>query len=271
MPRNQAETPRQGLPSFGEIVGDIPRVFRASFTARFAILGLIGVLAYLFIGQIVRPGFTDYWWYQVFQTTITLAIVVFFNAAFADEGGMSIMTHIVVISATLADTIGTAGGVYHSWGPYDKIVHFASGAAFAAGTYQALNFMQRRGTLNWSALKRGAVCFAGSVIVTGFIWETYEYLSDVLFKSGRVQSRNDTIGDLIADSVGALLAVGIIFQYERKREREEQGAMDSAATAISYSPNLALGEPDRLPLHPVRGSADRDFVLTRSSQSSSDD
>lgn len=234
-------------------------------------LGLIGILIYLFIGQLVRPGFTDYWWYQVFQTTITLAIVAFFNAAFADEGGMSILTHIVVIGATLADTIGTAGGVYHSWGPYDKLVHFASGAAFAAGTYQALNFMQRRGTLDWSAFKRGAACFAGSVFVTGVLWETYEYLSDAIFKSGRVQSRADTVGDLVADTLGALVAVGIIFQYERKRERAEQRATESSAATVASSPNLALAEPDRTPVQPVFVRADRDYVLTSSSQPSSDD
>ncbi|MCC6704681.1 MAG: hypothetical protein IT334_07370 [Thermomicrobiales bacterium] len=264
MPPHQRGMANLGLPSAREIVRDVPYVLRESFTARFAVLGLTGVLVYLIIGQIVRPGFTDYWWYQIFQTSATLLIVLFFNAAFASEGGMAIQTHIVVIGATLADTIGTAFGFYHSWGPYDKVVHFASGAAFAAGTYQALNYLSRRGILEWGALKRAGGSFAASLFVTGFVWETYEYMGDAVFNSGRVQSRGDTVGDLIADTLGAAVAVGLVYQYERRHQREMDEQAAEAATPALAEPGRALIDPTFKP------PPDRDYAMSRSHASMDD-
>jgi uncharacterized membrane protein YjdF len=204
----------------------------------------------------INPGFTDYWWYQVFQTSMTLVIVVLLNAAFADEGGMAFQTHVVVVGATLADTIGTAGHLYDRWEPYDKLVHFASGAAFAAGTYQALNLLHRRGALSWSAARRGFIAVVTSFLTVGIVWELYEYLSDAVFNSGRVQSRGDTYGDLVADTLGALVAVAVIFQYERRYEQP--------AIAAAEQPRVhALPEPDEALLQHSLTGRDREYVLQR--------
>lgn len=257
MPPIQRRIERSGLPTFREILRDIPYVIRVSPTARFAAMGLSGVLAYLFIGQLIRPGFTDYWWYQLFQTSATLLVVLIFNAAFADEGGMAIQTHVVIVGATLADTLGTAGGLYHSWGPYDKLVHFASGAALAALLYQSFNFLHRRGVLAWSAIRRGAIAAAGSFLITGILWELYEYVSDAVFKSGRVQSRGDTFGDLAADALGALVAVGIIYHYEWRYE----GRQEDEAKARSEEPVAALPMSDQMPVTPSLNGHEREYAL----------
>lgn len=253
MPQRQRRTQSAALPTFGDVLRDIPYVFRASTTARFAMCGLMGVLVYLFVGRLIDPGFTDYWWYQVFQTSLTLVIVALLNAAFADEGGMAIQTHVVVVGATLADTIGTAGHLYDRWGPYDKLVHFASGAAFAAGAYQALNFLHRRGALDWSIARRGLIAAATSILTVGVIWELYEYLSDVVFSSGRVQSRADTFGDLIADTLGALLAVAVIYHYEWQYEQSPQAVPDGVV--------LQLGEPEPSVFRSPLAQRERDYAL----------
>jgi hypothetical protein len=264
MPPHQQSMATQGLPSAGEIIRDIPVVLRESFTARFAALGLSSVILTLILAQMISPGYTKYWWYQLAQTTATLVIVLVFNAAFASEGGMAIQTHIVVIAATLADTIGTTFGFYQTWEPYDKIVHFTSGAAFAAGVFQALNFLSRRGVLSWSAVRRGLASFSASVLVCGFIWETYEYMGDAVFNSGRVQSRGDTVGDLIADTAGALVAVAVIFEYERRLYRKQQ-------KHAAQSHFAALPEPDPTPLHPAFSkSSERDYVMSRGHASMDD-
>ena len=263
MPPHQRGMARLGLPSAREIVRDIPYVLRESFTARFAVFGLSAVLVCLIVGQIVSPGFTDFWWYQVVQTFATLVIVLFFNAAFASEGGMAIQTHILVVGATLADTIGNAFDFYHSWEPYDKVVHFTSGAALAAGTFQALNFLSRRGILNWSAGKRALAGFATSLFVTGLVWETYEYMGDAVFNSGRVQSRGDTAGDLIADTLGAFFAVAIVYQHERRLQRESYQRSQDAEIS-------ALPAPDRRPVNDGFQAPERKYALTRT-RSSMDD
>jgi hypothetical protein len=265
MPQLQRRKRAPGLPTFGDVLRDIPYVFRASTTARFAICGLLGVLVYLFVGRMIEPNFTDYWWYQVFQTSITLVIVVLLNAAFADEGGMAIQTHVVVVGATLADTIGTAGHLYDKWAPYDKLVHFASGAAFAAGAYQALNLLHRRGVLSLTIARRGLIAASTSILIAGVAWESYEYLSDALFKSGRVQSPVDTFGDLIADTLGAFLAVAVIYHYEWLYKRSVESGQEQAR------PSLALAEPDPQLLRPSLAHHERDYVLRHLPGRSMDD
>ncbi len=255
MPQRHRRARTAEMPTFGDVLRDIPYVFRVSTTARFAICGLSGVLAYLLIGRMIEPNFTDYWWYQFFQTSATLIIVVLLNAAFADEGGMAIQTHVVVVGATLADTLGTAGHLYDRWGPYDKLVHFASGAAFAAAAYQALNFLHRRGVLDWSIVRRALIAAVTSMMIVGFAWEFYEYASDAIFQSGRVQSRADTIGDLIADTAGALVAVAVIYHYEWRYER----SLEVGRALIE--PELALPEPEPQFLRSSLVQHERDYAL----------
>jgi len=196
------------------IFWNIPVVLRTSRAARYTTLGLGGVLIYLLIGQIVDPGFTNYWWYQLFQTAATLAIVLSLDALFVEEGGMAWQTHLLVVGATLADTLGTAGHLYEKIVPYDKFVHFAGGAALAAGAFQSLTFLDRRGVMSMSPIKRAIVSAMISFLIAGMIWETYEYLSDVVFGSGRVHGWSDTVGDLIADTFGAITAVTIMVRHE---------------------------------------------------------
>lgn len=232
-----------------DFVDDVRSVLRVNEAARWATVGLGGVIVYLFIGRFLDPGFTDYWWYQLFQTSLTLGIVLFLNGMFAEEGGMAWQTHAIVVGATLADTLGTAGHMYERWGPYDKVVHFSSGAAFAAGIYQALAFLRNRGVIAWEPFKRGLVAIAVSFVVIGFCWESYEYLSDVVFGSGRVHGWGDTIGDLIADTSGAILAIGFIRWHERQQHHE-------IASNLPYQRHMS-GDQELL-LHPVQGGGGMD-------------
>jgi len=201
------------------VYGNIPVVLRTSRAARYTAMGLGGVLIYLLIGQMIDPGFTNYWWYQLFQTSATLAVVLSLDALFVEEGGMAWQTHLLVVGATLADTLGTAGHLYEKVVPYDKFVHFAGGAALAAGAFQSLTFLDRRGVKAMSPIKRAFASAVISMLIAGVIWETYEFMSDVVFGSGRVHGWGDTIGDLIADTLGAITAVTIMVRHESANPR----------------------------------------------------
>ena len=208
------------LASLGTTVGQIPDAIRTSRTTRYSFYLLSGVLAYLLIGQAVDPGFTHYWWYQLVQTSATQLVVLLLDAAFANEGGMAWQTHAIVIVATLADTLGTAGHMYARWGPYDKVVHFSSGAAFAAASYQTLWFLKQRGEHSLSNRAIVVISIGISLGFAGVLWETYEYLGDQLFASGRQYGWSDTIGDCIADFCGAVTAVLIMsIAASRRRNR----------------------------------------------------
>ncbi len=207
---NETPTESHGLSGMRQILSDVPTVLQTSRTTRLSAIALASVLTYLLVGQAVSPGFTDYWWYQLFQTGVTLVAVLIFDAVFEEEGGMSWQTHVLIVGATLADTLGTAGHLYSRWGPYDKVVHFASGAAVAALAYQALRYVEGRGKLPSSPHQRAMTSVMVSFLLAGLIWELYEYLTDFVFTSGRVYGWSDTIGDVIAVAAGGIVAVSIL-------------------------------------------------------------
>jgi uncharacterized membrane protein YjdF len=190
-----------------------------SAKVRRSALGLFAVLAYLMIGQAVEPGFTKYWWYQLAQTTVTLVVLLVLETVFAREGGLAWQTHAIVLVTTYADVLGTAGGLYDAFEPYDKIVHFWSGAAFAAGVYEVLRLLDQRGVVAMPPLWRTLLAVTVSFAIAGVAWELYEFLSDAVFESGRVQSRWDTIHDLVCDASGGVAAVSVLVAREAVRER----------------------------------------------------
>jgi uncharacterized membrane protein YjdF len=192
-------------------------VLVASAKARRSALALFAVLAYLLIGRGSDPGFTHYWWYQLFQTSATLVVVLTLETIFAAQGGIAWQTHVIVVITTYADVIGTAEHLYDAFGPYDKIVHFWSGAAFAAGMYEVLRLLDCRGTLVITPRQRVLVAVWVSFAIAGVAWELYEHLSDTLFHSGRVQSRWDTTHDLVSDACGAVAAVAVLRVRELAR------------------------------------------------------
>jgi hypothetical protein len=188
-----------------------------SSKARRTALGLFALLAYLLIGRINDPGFNEYWWYQFGQTTAILVVVVTLETLFADEGGLAWQTHGIVLITTYADVAGTANGFYDRFGPYDKIVHFSSGAAFAASSYEVLRLLDHRGAISYPAIRRAMIALAVSFTIAGITWEIYEQLSDNVFNSGRVQSRVDTIVDLLTDLCGGIAAVVVLHRREANR------------------------------------------------------
>jgi hypothetical protein len=188
-----------------------------SAKARRTALGLFAVIAYLLVGRIIDPGFTEYWWYQFGQTCAILIVVLSLETLFANEGGLAWQTHGIVLMTAYADVSGTTSGFYDRFGPYDKIVHFWSGAAFAASTYEVLRLLAQRGTISLPPVSRALIALAISFAIAGVAWEIYEQLSDSVFNSGRVQSRIDTIVDLITDFCGGLAAVLVLQRRELAR------------------------------------------------------
>jgi uncharacterized membrane protein YjdF len=213
----RAEPPRGT--AFGRAARNVATTLDASTKARCSALALFAVLAYLAIGRLVRPGFTDYWWYQLIQTSATLAVLLSLETFFARQGGLAWQTHLIIGVTTYADVLGTAGDLYDTFGPYDKIVHFWSGAAFAAVAYEVLRFLERRGRITSPPQARAFLAVIASFAIAGLAWEMYEYSSDAVFNSGRVQSRLDTTHDLMSNACGALLAVLVLGAREAARAR----------------------------------------------------
>ncbi|HEY8446302.1 MAG TPA: hypothetical protein VIL01_04275 [Thermomicrobiales bacterium] len=185
-----------------------------SAKGRRSALGLFAVLVYLIFGQIFAPGFTHYWGFHLAQTLAILATVLALETLLLPEGGLSWPTHLLTVVVTAADTLGTAGDLYHSFDLYDKIIHFSSGATVAAISYDILTAMHRRQRLSLGSGVRLALAVAASFILAGLGWEAYEHYGDVIFSTDRVQSRVDTIHDLISNVCGSILAASVLWVRE---------------------------------------------------------
>jgi hypothetical protein len=102
---------------------------------------------------------------------------------------------------------GEALGLYDAWKPYDNVVHFVVPMLCSQVVYiglariEVLPDMREDFTPN-----RYAGIFTVTMalgVAIGAIWEIFEYTSDSLFGSNLQLSNRDTVGDLIADTLGS--------------------------------------------------------------------
>ncbi len=115
---------------------------------------------------------------------------------------------------------GEALGLYDTYAWYDRVVHFCVPALTAPVAYLALARVEvlpdPRQDLH--GLRRylgiAVVTFALGVAVGG-LWEIAEWSSDGLLGSNLSEGNDDTVGDLIADSLGSLLGAGGIVAWTR--------------------------------------------------------
>jgi hypothetical protein len=103
---------------------------------------------------------------------------------------------------------GEALGLYDAWKPYDNVVHFIVPMLCCQVAYIALARIEVLPDLREEFTPRHyagifTIAFALGVAIGG-LWEIVEWASDELFGSNLSMGNNDTVGDLIADSLGAL-------------------------------------------------------------------
>jgi len=188
----------------------------AESKGRRTVLALTAVLTYLLLGRAVAPPLTPYWGYHVLQTVVVLAIVMVIESVVAEDGGLAWQTHALIVATLVADVLGNVVDLYHAFPPYDKFVHFGSGAVVGAVAFNVLAVLDRRRGRRLPAAGRWLAAVAVSFVVAGVAWETYEALGDVVFLTDRVQSRDDTVRDLVCDVLGAAVAGGFLLGAESR-------------------------------------------------------
>jgi uncharacterized membrane protein YjdF len=123
---------------------------------------------------------------------------------------------------------GDALGLYDRYTNYDSVVHFLVPFAIAPIVYILLARGDALPDLRNTRERHHRV---GVFVVTlafgaaiGAIWEVFEWCSDQLLGSHLQRGQTDTIGDLVADTCGALvggalLVVWSIYGWESQRRR----------------------------------------------------
>jgi hypothetical protein len=115
---------------------------------------------------------------------------------------------------------GEALGLYDAYGWYDRVVHFWVPALGAPVVYIAL---ARAEVLpDPRAPSRGLRRYAGIATVTfalglaiGALWEIVEWGSDGMLGSNLSEGNDDTVGDLIADTLGSALGAAQLVAWTR--------------------------------------------------------
>ncbi len=130
-----------------------------------------------------------------------------------------------LIFVYLASPMGSILDLYRRFGPYDKIIHFISGVLLASVGMmvisrllsQAVESVKNR---NLILLSRSIFAFLFSSAGAG-IWEIFEFLADKLAGGGMQRGMVDTVTDIIAGNIGALVYCGIfaLFLYFAEKRK----------------------------------------------------
>src|ERR671915_3625 len=102
---------------------------------------------------------------------------------------------------------GEALGLYDAWKPYDNVVHFVVPMLCSQVAYIALARIEVLPDMRERFVPRHyagifTVTFALGVAIGG-VWEILEWSSDELFGSNLSMGNDDTVGDLISDTLGS--------------------------------------------------------------------
>lgn len=197
---------------FGQAVVSLSRELQASPRFRFTTYSLTVLLIYMIARQFVDPGFTNYWGYMVAQIALSIIAIMIVSVKLAPEGGLSAVTHGIVVVTTYADTLGTAGHLYDRFIAYDKITHFLGTAAIASAAGDVLLALRARGTIAWNPWMIMVSAMALAMVLSGG-WEVYEFLGDRVFGTGRHNGAEDTTYDIISDFAGAFVAVALLYWW----------------------------------------------------------
>jgi hypothetical protein len=103
---------------------------------------------------------------------------------------------------------GEALGLYDAWKPYDNVVHFIVPMLCSQVAYIGLARLEvlpdmRDEFAPHRFLGIFTVTFALGVAIGG-VWEIFEWASDGVFGSNLSMGNDDTVGDLVSDTLGAI-------------------------------------------------------------------
>jgi hypothetical protein len=114
---------------------------------------------------------------------------------------------------------GEALGLYDLWKPYDNVVHFIVPMLCSQVAYIALARIEVLPDMREEFVPRHyagifTVTFALGVAVGG-VWEIFEWVSDGVFGSNLSMGNDDTVGDLISDTLGAAAGGALLVAWTK--------------------------------------------------------
>jgi hypothetical protein len=124
-----------------------------------------------------------------------------------------------LVTALTLQAWGEALGLYDSVAWFDNVVHFSLPFFGAPTLYIVLARLDvvpdpKDDTHGRHYAGMAIICFALGVALGG-VWEIFEYLSDNTLGSSLQIDNADTVGDLIADTLGSLCGAALLVVWAR--------------------------------------------------------
>ena len=117
----------------------------------------------------------------------------------------------------LAAVLGSALNLYHYLGFYDKFVHYTSGIRLAEGGLRIIHTLAKRQKTPAEPLLCRLFSLFFSAACAGF-WEIYEFTADSLLGINMQGDNTNTMGDIIAGTLGALTWFLLQTAIQRRRK-----------------------------------------------------
>lgn len=126
---------------------------------------------------------------------------------------------VIVLFTYLSTFLGEVGDAYERFWWWDGVLHMASGVVFGFGGFLVLYTLYVQAKLQASPfiIVFFAVCFA---IAAGAVWEIFEFVMDQTFGTNMQKNGlDDTMYDLIVDSIGAVFLGWLAYRFMQRGER----------------------------------------------------
>lgn len=142
-----------------------------------------------------------------------------------------------------ASPVGSVLDLYRLWGPYDKIVHFASGLLLAAAGFAVISHLLS-GIFKETCVKpdevssekegRCRIYVNAVTLLTAFLfaaagaglWEIFEFTADRIVGGGMQRGMVDTLTDMISGTLGGLTYCAAIPLKKKKLSTKSQQSKD---------------------------------------------
>lgn len=162
------------------------------------VLVALGIAASMLLIDVV-----EYWRRILFPTEIKAYFVLFFYMSMFWGGYINF---------------------YERFWWYDILMHLTSAMALALCAFVLLYVLQNRGKLRIPPWLLAVTSFACASAI-GVLWEIFEFVADTYFGQTMQGGNQDTMLDLIFNSLGALLACLVIYQFARSGKGVIRGLM----------------------------------------------
>ncbi len=125
------------------------------------------------------------------------------------------------------DTLGNRLNLYDSLSWFDDWMHFMNWGFLTAGF---LVITLPRGLPWWRAVERG-LAFG---MTTAALWEIAEYLTFIRWSPELATAYEDTLGDLVLDLAGTLLAALSVWAFRRSGPESVTGVWSDTSTSTHH-------------------------------------